>query len=450
MATETITTDVGARDARPHLLYVAWGFPPCRGSGVYRAWATANAFAAAGWDVTVITVPREVFTMSTGIDESLERTVDPSIEIVRVPFGAAAYENDLRRWSRARANAPELWYVIDAKREQRSFPERTYGSWRPAIESAALEVHERHPVDLVLGTANPHVDFTPGLLLHERFGVPYIMDYRDAWQLDVFSGVRLSPEGSDVADWERRLIENAHAVWFVNEPILRWHADLYPEAAERFRVVANGYDDAPEPKTDTGAHDLVFGYIGTISSAVPVDRLVEGWALARERSELLTDARIELWGHLNHSGTPNQAVASQLETFAENGVSYRGPVPKREIGRVYARFDALLLVLGTGRYVTSGKVFEYAATGLPIASIHDPGNAASDVLRDAPDWFSTPDLDPESIADTIISTAEAARAQTAEQRAEAREWASRFQRAEQLNPQIEALRAHVDRRKSNR
>ena len=46
---------------RPRLLYVAWGFPPCRGSGVYRALATANAFAAGGWDVTVLTVEREVF-----------------------------------------------------------------------------------------------------------------------------------------------------------------------------------------------------------------------------------------------------------------------------------------------------------------------------------------------------------------------------------------------------
>lgn len=450
MATETITTHATAHEARPHLLYVAWGFPPCRGSGVYRAWATANAFASAGWDVTVLTVPREVFTMSTGIDESLEHTVDPSINIVRVPFGAAAYENDLRKWSWFRASAPELWNVVDAKREQRSFPERTYGSWRPALESAALEVHQQHPVDLVLGTANPHVDFTPGLLLNERFGVPYIMDYRDAWQLDVFSGARLTPEGSDVAQWEGRLIENAHAVWFVNEPILRWHAELYPAAADRFRVVANGYDETPEQRTPPESRSLVFGYIGTISAAVPIDRLVDGWSLARERSAVLADARIELWGHLNHSGTPNQTVANQLDSFADNNISYLGPVPKREIGRVYARFDALLLVLGTGRYVTSGKVFEYAATGLPIASVHDPGNAATDVLRNAPAWFAADDLSPDAVARTLIATAEAARAQTKPQRVEASAWAAQFQRSRQLDPQIEALRSFVYGRKADR
>ncbi|MCH6231348.1 glycosyltransferase [Microbacterium sp. CFH 31415] len=447
--TDTTPSESTEDAPRPHLLYVAWGFPPCRGSGVYRAWATANAFAAAGWDVTVLTVPREVFTLSTGVDESLERTVDPRIEIVRVPFDSAAFQNDLRRWPWLRATAPELWNVLNARKEQRTFPERTYGLWRPALETAALDVHARHPVDLVLGTANPHVDFTPGLRLHRDHGIPYVMDYRDAWQLDVFTGARLSAADSAVAEWERELIADAHAVWFVNEPILRWHAELYPEAADRFRVVSNGYDSAPDDHPGSTEGDgLVFGYLGTISSAVPIDRLVEGWKVARSRSPLVAASRIELWGHLNHVGTPNEAVSRQMAGFAENGIAYRGPVPKQDVGHVYSRFDALLLVLGTGRYVTSGKVFEYAATGLPIVSVHDPGNAASDVLRDAPAWYPVASIDsPDAIADALIAAAERAKTQLPEERAAARVWAGQFQRARQLDPQIDALHEFVEQRK---
>ncbi|WP_300267299.1 glycosyl transferase [Microbacterium sp.] len=448
MPTEPLPMRDAAGSAKPHLLYVAWGFPPCRGSGVYRAWASANAFATAGWDVTVLTVPREVFTMSTGVDESLERTVHPSIKIVRVPFHSAAYENDLRTWSRFRAHAPELWNVIDAKREQHSFPERTYGGWRPALELAADQVHRDHPVDLVLGTANPNVDFVPGLYLQERYGIPYVMDYRDAWQLDVFSGARLTSPSSEVAKLEARLINDAHAVWFVNEPILQWHAQLYPQAASRFRVVANGYDESPATAERVVDDELVFGYIGTISAAVPIDALLAGWKRARELSPALEKARIELWGHLNHTGVPNQSVVGQLETLAENDITYHGAVSKRDIGSVYGRFDALLLVLGTGRYVTSGKVFEYAATGLPIASVHDPVNAASDVLRDAPAWFPAADLSADAVAAALISSAEAATAQSADERAAAQEWAQQFQRAQQLDPQIQALRGFVDQRRA--
>lgn len=434
-------------DWRPHLLYVAWGFPPSRGSGVYRAWATANAFARNGWDVTVLTAPRETFTMSTGVDESLERTIDPSIDVVRVPFHAAAFQSDLRKWSWARANAPELWNSLHARREHRVFPEGTYGGWRPALETAALNVHARKRIDLVLGSGNPHVDFTPGSALHESHGVPYVMDYRDAWQLDVFSGLRVTSANGPVAAWERRLIDDAMAVWFVNEPILRWHAELYPAAADRFRVVANGYDSAPGICDGSGEDGLVFGYLGTISSAVPIDRFIAGWRLARSRSDLLRRSRVEMWGHLNHVGTPNEAVARQLAEFAGEDMTYRGPVPKEEVARVYSRFDVLLLMLGTGRYVTSGKVYEYAATGLPIVSVHDPGNAASDVLRDAPAWFPAADLGPEQIADALLAGAHAAVTRTPADRSAAREWATRFQRARQLGPQIAELRSKLDGRR---
>ena len=68
---------------RPHLLYVAWGYPPCRAGGVYRALATPNAFAAAGWDVTVLTVHRETFHRYTGADDALEELIDPRITVVR-------------------------------------------------------------------------------------------------------------------------------------------------------------------------------------------------------------------------------------------------------------------------------------------------------------------------------------------------------------------------------
>ena len=59
--------------------------------------------------------------------------------------------------------------------------------------------------------------------------------------------------------------------------------------------------------------------------------------------------------------------------------------------------------MGKGKYVTSGKVFEYAASALPIVAVHDPGNAATDVLREYPLWFPINDLSPEAIATATIA-----------------------------------------------
>jgi glycosyltransferase involved in cell wall biosynthesis len=433
-------------ESRPHLLYVAWGYPPSRGSGVYRAWATANEFARAGWAVTVLTVPRAVFEMSTGVDLTLEAQVEPSIEIVRVPFEAPAFANDLRTWPRSRAYAPELWNGFRSWRAKRAFPERAYGGWRRTLESAARRIHADHPVDLVIGTANPNVDFIPGYTLQREFGVPYVMDHRDAWSLDIYSGRRLHERGSRADRWERRLIADAHRVWFVNEPIRQWHAAQFPEHAERFDVVENGYDvelpldprPGPLPRTS-----LVFGYIGTISAAIPMAEIVDGWELARERSELVAASRLDLYGYLNHTGIPGENMVRAMSAFDRNAISYRGPVGRGDIASVYGRFDALLLTFGAGRYITGGKVYEYASTGLPIVSVHDPVNETSRILADHPGWRGVRSMNREDVADAFIQVATIAAGQTDADRSAVAVSARRFARSAQLRPRIEELTAFV-------
>ncbi|HWL77209.1 glycosyl transferase [Microbacterium sp.] len=428
---------------RPHLLYTAWSFPPSRAGGVYRALATVNAFAEAGWDVTVLTVNRELWFSSTGVDLGLERMVDPRVVIERLPADVPAFQNDIGRWPRARARFPVAWRIADFWRDMVRFPEPNYGRWRPELERAAERVHRSHPVDLAIGTANPHVDFVPGWHLHRRFGVRYVMDYRDAWQLDVFSGKRLPTAIPPVRAWERRLMADATEIWFVNDAILRWHAERHPTAAARMMVVPNGYDEyeAPLAVPVRGGREngLVFGYIGTVSTKVPLEPLVEGWRRARSRDPRLATARLIIHGYLGHFGAGDGDMATILRDARDDGVAYEGPVGKALIGKVYAGLDALVLALGTGRYVTSGKVYEYAATGIPIVSVHDPMNAATDVLKDSPAWAATRSLDPEDIADALVAVAALAADQTPAERAAVQQWARAFERRRIIGERIARL-----------
>lgn len=430
-------------DRQPHVLYVAWGFPPCRGGGVYRALATANGFAQRGFRVTVLTATRDTFMRFTGADVSLERQIDPRVDVVRIPFDWPAMESDVRQWSALRALAPRVWRKVHNRRDLISFPEHGYGPWRRRLEHAALAIHALDPVDLVVATANPNVDFMAARALHARHGVPYVMDYRDAWMLDVFDGGLLHPEGSRVDHLERRLLEGASEVWFVNEPIRAWHQQRHPALARKMYVVSNGYDPefAPEPQVDPApaGRPLTFGYIGTASPKVPLEEFAEGWRLGRLRYCELADAKAELWGYLGFYSTPSPLLLQLVDRYAADGLSYRGPVPKTEVKMRYGTFDAALLILGTGRYVTSGKVFEYAASALPIVSVHDPGNAASEVLRDYPLWYPVTELTPEAIAAALGAAARAARHADRASREAAREFARRYARDLQLVPRIDAL-----------
>jgi len=439
--------DAGDAERAPHVIYVAWGYPPSRGAGMYRALATANAFARDGWRVTVLTATRETFERLTGTDPESEKHIDPRVRVVRIPFDTARAETDLRNWSRARVYSPLLWNFLHWVRSGLSFPESGYGSWKAPLAAAAEKVHREHPVDLVVGSANPNVDFVPGMRLHRTHGVPYVIDHRDSWHLAVYTGKRIGTRYARSNRLERRLIDGAEEAWFVNQPIRDWHATEYPRRAEHFHVVANGFDpaflgSAPDRHLDP-AGGLTFGFLGTIYGPMPLRETLEGWRIARAESSTLAKSRLVFRGRLGHFAEPDAATVALLDEFRDDGVSYLGPVSKTHVSEVYQGFDALLLILGRSKYVTSGKVFEYAATGLPIAALHHPETAATEVLRGYPRLFAVPETTPRHIANTLIATAAEALAQAPGDVERARQWAAPLSRDAQLLPRVSALRARV-------
>ena len=432
---------------RPHLLYVAWGFPPSRTGGVHRALATVNAFAADGWDVTVLTAPREVFRDVTGADPRLEALVDPRVQVLRIPFAWPAQQTDLRDWPLWRVLLPRLWATARRRADLRAFPEVGYGPWRRELERAADAVHARAPVDLVVATTNPEVAVTAGVHLHATHGVPYVVDYRDAWSLHTYSGRRRHAPDSAVGRWEARSLGGASEVWLVNEPLRRWHTQAYPRLADRMHVVMNGYDrdlpadlfPAPDP-----AEPLRYGYLGTMTRVVPLAEFVAGWRRARELSPEVAAASARLHGYLGYYATPDADLAAIVDGAADAGVTYRGPVSKTDVTATYAASDVLLFLLGGGEYVTSGKVFEYMSTGLPVVSVVTPGCAAEEVLAGYPRWHPAADLSPTSVASALVGAAVDARSPDAPARAAAaREHATRFRRDRQLAPRLAALRELV-------
>src|SRR5262249_42709016 len=95
--------------SRPHVLYVAWGFPPHRGPGTYRALATANLLADLGCRVTVLTADMATFDLVIGGDHSLMTAVDPRIRVLRVPFPPGRRDPVVNRWPLERVAQPTTW-----------------------------------------------------------------------------------------------------------------------------------------------------------------------------------------------------------------------------------------------------------------------------------------------------------------------------------------------------
>jgi glycosyltransferase involved in cell wall biosynthesis len=433
---------------RPHVIYLAIGFPPAAKSSAYRLRETANQFAAAGWDVTVVNICQEAWEREYGLDHTLSERVDPRIKIVELPLVREDLETDIRKWSEARAVNPVKWRDSFFERNLASFPEPVFGGWRGALEEAVLRLHREHPADLLVASCVPYVNMAAAWKLWETHQVPYVIDFRDGWSLDVMGGGEAFDRDSVSGEWESRVLAQATAIWTVNDPIAGFYRDRYPELADRVRVVRNGFDEdslpelhaAPDP--DAG---LTFGYLGSVSFSPDVlDSVLTAWRMARRSDPLVARSRLEFRGHFGAGGLRNANSHTRLMAeAASDGVAFLGPVPKAEVASVYASWDALLLLLPGGRYMSSGKVYEVMASGLPIVSAHAVEHDASVVLAGHPLWTGAVGFDAKLLARSFVAAAHMAATVTDDQRRDAAARAKNFSRAAQLRPAVAELTALI-------
>lgn len=394
-------------DCGLHVLYVAWGFAPHQGPGVYRPLATVAELVRQGHRVTVLTADLATFDLIIGGDRTLLDDVPEAVRVVRVAMAPRQRDPVINRWPATRISDPKVWGDTVQKEQALAFPERVYATWQPRAEAVAARIHELDPVDLVIATGNPYVDFSVALRLHVDHGVPFVLDDRDSWLLDVYTG-NPSPLAERVLPWLEFAMSQALRMWFVNPPIADWHRNRFPQYADRIRVVENGWD--PQfldvgllPARREPGRGLIYTYVGTVNSNLPLRLLAEAWRLARVQSPLLVGAQLRVVGQFGHGGLLTADQAGIAAEFAPDGLVLTGRQPKHRIGKVYADADVLVFLKEGAGMVTSGKVYEYVATGLPIVSVLEQEHDARRVLLNYPRWHDAVEHSPEGLAKAMLS-----------------------------------------------
>jgi len=435
---------------KPHLLYIAFWYPPSRASGVYRAIATTKEFIDAGWDVTVVSTTTDFFEDEVGsIDASLLAHIPETAAVVRVPFtfGIAPVLN-VRSMTRLGANFPTLlgpirrWSATARSvlplPEDRSRPPRimeNYVSWiEPAVE-AGMQVGERHRIDHILATGNPYSSFEAGRRLGEALGTGFSIDYRDPWTIDVFTG-RSDIANRDTTRAERRIIDEAFWCFHVNQAIADAYQEKYPESAEKHQVVYNGYDAESIPGPSQSAKGPYrFGMLGTLNDRWPIAPLFEAWATAR--AQLPPGSELVLGGHLGYFAHSQELLQTHLPPESE-GFRYLGPIAKSDVAAFYSSLDVVIVPVPGGPMVTSGKVFEALALGKPFICIQSAGGGARALADESPLAIG---VEPkgESILGALLQAAEMARDLDPEESLRVRSAMARYERHKSLTPMVESI-----------
>lgn len=421
---------------KPHVVFLAIGFPPASKSSTYRHRASANALIEAGFEVTVLNASRDAWERETGIDETLLEGVNRDIKIIELPLFREDLETDIRKFSEERVLDFNSWRDKLFAQDYEFFPERVFGHWLPTLCQAIDEIQSTHRIDLILASSGPYVVLGAAQHGFDAYSIPYALDYRDGWSLDVLTGEQAFTESSREGVIENRILENSLSTSFVNDAIRDAYAKRYPTYAPTMHVFRNGYVASdlkgyvPHRLTRNPQDPLRFGYVGTLNiSNNDVEKILEAWVKAKKTSSELAEATLTIAGHLAAGSARGSSSKHQLiESYRKFGVTYAGAVKRSELATTYSQFDIALFTAVGGRFVTSGKIYELMATGLPILSAHDPELEAGNVLKNYPLWIPAKSFDVESVSEAILNSVQILESTTDDAISQCQSYAQQYER----------------------
>lgn len=355
------------------ILMTAFQFPPFFGSsGSRRALAFVSYLRRYGWDPIVLTANDSAYERTS--TEELAR-IPPDVEVIR------AHAWDTGRHFAIRGRYPG-WLAV---------PDRWW-TWRLFAVRAGLEAVRRLRPDVVWSTYPITTAHEIAARVAARSGLPWIADIRDPMvEYDPYSGIAYPTDPRVRAvrlGVERTIAERASRAVFVTRGARRICEERYgKEAARRFVVIPNGYDEQEFAEAANGlapyapdAHSFRLVHSGTVypgdeRSPAP---LFEALKRLRASGSLPAGFRLVL------RATGYDAMVAELvdSLGVRDLVEIAPSLPYREALREMLTADALLLIQGSASNpAIPAKLYEYLRAARPMLGLVHPDGDSHEILE---------------------------------------------------------------------
>lgn len=421
------------------VLMVTYHFPPVGGVGVERSLKHVTYLPQHGWQPVVVAPRNSGYRIV--LPESVGR-IPPGTEIHRVTTVEPAHVRRAVGWllgrlpgSRSGGGAAPRSGATPAAAPPSGASGRAGGLrsavnrawafavprilfpdeqllWVPGAIRAGMAAHERDPVDLVYSSSPPVSGHLAAAVLSDLLDLPWVADFRDPWMGNAFV-----PHLPPIHRWlqrelERSIVVRADRVLFATATWRDRYARRYPQHADRFLHVPNGYDPADlavggsVSRPDDETRTLI--YAGSIYGERELSVFLDGLAIALRRDAGLRDRlRVRFVGMLNPR---NREIAEARGGEFEPVLSFAGFRPRAEVIAMQRAADAGLILIADdpGRDAdVNAKLYEYIGLDLPVLAVAPPGETRA-TLEDL-GWGMGVDPSPEAVADGLAAMVAAPR-----------------------------------------
>jgi hypothetical protein len=381
------------------LLMIAYYFPPTATSGAMRPLGFCRYLRDHGWQVSVLAADAHSVWPALEIDERLSQRLPADVAVRRVRYTPAARRIEELRATLSGGAAEPAARSVRAETPRRSgasvvrraaaavhrrvcgaleFPDRQSAWFGPAVR-AALAGGARY--EAIYATGGPWTTLRIGLSLAERWELPLVTDFRDPWTRNPSLPSAAPRARVRAGRLERQVCRRSAWVIANTEELRQQFAADYPDLADRFVTITNGFDVAPQPAgpPPPGARfelchfGTVYGGRAPVNLLRALDVLTGSGRVDSDRFLLRFVGRWEV----DHAEC--NALAARLE--ARGVVSREAPMPHTACLAEMQRAGALLVLQSGFPLQIPAKIYEYVATGRPLVLIGGDGATASLIRR---------------------------------------------------------------------
>ena len=360
------------------VLMVSFQFPPMAGSsGVQRALRFAQQLPALGWSPSVLTAHPRAHA-HTG-DDLLEE-IPPELPVRRAfALDAARHLSIGGRYPGFLAR-PDRWH-----------------SWLLGAVPAGLRLIRQTRPDAIWSTYPIPTAHLVGYWLSRLSGLPWVADFRDPMAHD---GYPADPVlWRSFAAVERKVFARAARCTFTTPGAARLYAQRFPAAADRLRVIENGYSEAAFQQAERAVR-MEGSYASPSTAAAPAAgprvllhsgvvypdwrspaRLFEALAAAKAAGRV-DAARLRL--RLRATAHDDFVLALARRLDVADLVEVAPPLPYADALAEMLRADALLLLKSNDcNDQIPAKAYEYLRARRPVLTLADPAGDTAQLMRRA-------------------------------------------------------------------
>lgn len=384
------------------VLMAAYYFPPLAGSGVFRSIRFAKYLPLYGWQPTVISTDRPPKGWNFA-DQSIVAEIPENMDVIRIPDGISTGRETSLNGERVEKilgflhgvlrfspEADRIFSQLSKSREGimqlLTFPCGAL-SWAFDAVQYIEKNMDLSRFEVVYTTSGPASAHLIGFYLKQKYGIPWVADYRDPWTFNAY-GAPYDPFDAGqrlLYELESVLLRQADLNLTVVAGLTQEYERNFGLPAEKMASITNGYDEENFADLNVPAQTERFtiNYSGLLYSGHrsidPILRAIQ--QLCDEKALDRSDIRFRVVGNV----VPENMAAAQKHGLTDILVQ-TGYLSHRAALQSNLESNLLLLLIGEGdnlKSFYSAKLFEYLRSGKPILAIAPKDSVVDQLLQES-------------------------------------------------------------------